>query len=177
MNTKHLSFAKQKFGTLTNGAGLSLFEHSVRVALQVERWGYKGNVVTAALFHDLLEDVGPIDEEILAVSNLEVLNMVRELTIDTGKPFSKMSRAEMRKAVAPLKLYSEGAQVIKYADSKDNVEMSFFTYSLNNKDFYRWWFLLLSEYIKVFRTWYLNRGILFNRIAELKQFISIVKKV
>ena len=110
--------------------------------------------------------------------------MVRELTIDTGKPFSKMSRAEMRKAVEPLKTYSEGAQAIKWADIADNVTMSFFTYSKNNKDFYRWWLMLLGEYMNiVWGYWeYSTSGErerverLEESIAELKQFISVMEK-
>lgn len=185
MNKKHLLFAKQQFGDKVNGAGLSLFEHSVRVALTVERMGYKGNIVTAALFHDLLEDTDTYEEQLLAVSNLEVLNMVRDLTIDTGKPFSKMSRSEIRKAVEPLKTYSEGTRVIKLADILDNVTMSMFTYSKNDRDFYRWWFMLLREYGKLINNWKKPDEPLYiwsfideirAKITELEQFISVMNK-
>jgi len=185
MNAKHLTFARKAFGDKKNSAGMPLFEHSVRVALTVQSLGYSPTVVSATLFHDILEDTDVDEQELLDVSNRTVLSLVRELTIEfDGRP--------IKEVVAPLYNISYWAIAIKLADILDNVTMSMYTYSMNKRGWYKeFWLPLLKEYEKMIKSWYETEGLgetfkevdsgcylietIRDKITELRRFITVIK--
>ena len=75
-----LAFATQKHEGQTRRGGLAYVTHPIAVAEMMAKKGFGEDYIIAGLFHDLLEDTDATDEEILALSNEEVLVAVKLLT-------------------------------------------------------------------------------------------------
>lgn len=81
---KALRFAAEKHKGQFRIGGAEYITHPMAVAEIVKRQGYGIDVQIAALFHDLLEDTDATENEILALSNENVLEAVKLLTKQKG---------------------------------------------------------------------------------------------
>ncbi len=79
-----LRFAAEKHKGQFRIGGAEYITHPMAVAEIVKRQGYGIDVQIAALFHDLLEDTDATENEILALSNENVLEAVKLLTKQKG---------------------------------------------------------------------------------------------
>lgn len=99
--------------------------HPLAVAVMVEDAGGSEEVVCAALLHDVIEDCGVKDEEILALypKNTEfgqrVLSVVKEVTDPPDKiPYTQIKEREIEKMKHE---YSREAKLLKIADQTCNM--------------------------------------------------------
>lgn len=129
-NTAHV-------GQVRKGTGQPYIEHPARVANTILQLMVAGdervteNTVAAAWLHDTIEDTDITDDEILAVANSHVLNLVKELTnpsknfvfLPEYKKLPKGSVRAMKKKMDRdhLAHVSWEAKIIKLADRIDNV--------------------------------------------------------
>lgn len=81
---KALEFAADKHKGQYRVGGAEYITHPMAVAEIVRQNGGNTDCQTAALFHDLLEDTDATEDEILALSNAEVLKAVKLLTKQKG---------------------------------------------------------------------------------------------
>ena len=81
---KALAFATKKHSGQFRKGGDPYITHPVAVAEYIKAKGFGIDYQIAALFHDLLEDTDATEEEILALSNSEVLEAVKLLTKQKG---------------------------------------------------------------------------------------------
>ena len=81
---KALSFATQKHKGQYRVGGAEYITHPMAVAEIVREKGKNIDCQIAALFHDLLEDTDATENEILALSNENVLEAVKLLTKQKG---------------------------------------------------------------------------------------------
>ena len=81
---KALEFAAEKHKGQYRVGGAEYITHPIAVSEIVEKNGGNINYRITALFHDLLEDTDATEEEILALSNAEVLEAVKLLTKQKG---------------------------------------------------------------------------------------------
>lgn len=79
-----LSFAALKHEGQFRKGGKPYITHPVAVAEYLKEKGYPESYILAGLFHDLLEDTDTTEEEILSLSDREVLEAVRLLTKKKG---------------------------------------------------------------------------------------------
>lgn len=79
-----LRFAAEKHKGQFRIGGAEYITHPMAVAEIVRQNGYGIDVQIAALFHDLLEDTDATENEILALSNENVLEAVKLLTKQKG---------------------------------------------------------------------------------------------
>lgn len=79
-----LEYAKKKHKGQFRVGGAEYITHPVAVAEIVRRKGFGIDYRIAALFHDLLEDTDASEDEILTLSNSDVLNAVKLLTKQKG---------------------------------------------------------------------------------------------
>ncbi|MBR5438837.1 MAG: bifunctional (p)ppGpp synthetase/guanosine-3',5'-bis(diphosphate) 3'-pyrophosphohydrolase [Clostridia bacterium] len=108
-----LDFATNKhFGQKRIG-GEDYISHPIAVCEIVKKQGYGLDYQLAALFHDLLEDTNATEEEILQLSNKEVLDAVKLLT--------KQSGYVMQTYVQNIK-NNQIAYVVKAADRLHNLQ-------------------------------------------------------
>lgn len=84
MFDKALEFATKKHSGQFRKGGEPYITHPVTVARYVKEKGFGIDYQIAALFHDLLEDTDATEEEILALSNKDVLEAVKLLTKEEG---------------------------------------------------------------------------------------------
>ena len=79
-----LEFAKEKHKGQKRIGGDEYITHPIAVCETVKNQGYNISFQIAALFHDLLEDTNATEEEILSLSNKNVLDAVKLLTKEKG---------------------------------------------------------------------------------------------
>ncbi len=100
---KALLFATHKHEGQVRKGGKPYITHPVAVAEYLKEKGYPESYLLAGLFHDLLEDTDATEEEILSLSDDEVLEAVKLLTkeegYDTGKYISDIKKNPMAFAV------------------------------------------------------------------------------
>lgn len=76
-----LEYASKKHeGQLRKDKKTPYINHPMAVAKMLEDKGYGIEYIVTGLFHDLLEDTDAKEEEILALSNTDVLDAVKALT-------------------------------------------------------------------------------------------------
>lgn len=75
-----INFVKEKHKNQKRKHGTPYYEHPIAVANILKEKGFDDNYYTIALFHDLLEDTNTTEEEILNLSDKEVLETVKLLT-------------------------------------------------------------------------------------------------
>ncbi|WP_181273575.1 HD domain-containing protein [Brevibacterium oceani] len=107
-------------------------EHPLRVALRMIRWGSRdGELIAAALLHDILEDCGAElvevfgdperDDEAPAMLLKRLYgHRVAHLVTTVTNPKARMSHAEYREHIAALASSGSEALLIKASDLKDN---------------------------------------------------------
>ena len=133
---KALSFATQKHKGQYRVGGAEYITHPMAVAEIVREKGKNIDCQIAALFHDLLEDTDATENEILALSNENVLEAVKLLTKQKGYVMESYVSA-IRK--------NEIAFAVKAADRLHNLRCALVT----DTEFKR-------KYIFETVDWYLN---------------------
>lgn len=81
---KALEFATKKHDGQFRKGGLPYITHPVAVCNMAKQDGYGIDYQITCLFHDLLEDTDTTEEEILSLSNQEVLSAVKIMTKPKG---------------------------------------------------------------------------------------------
>ena len=97
---KAFNFAEEKHRGQKRKGGQAYIIHPVWVAEYLADKNYGKDYILAALFHDLLEDTDATEEEIVALSNKNVLSVVKLLTknknnFDMGKYIEKIKNNEI----------------------------------------------------------------------------------
>lgn len=133
---KALNFATEKHDGQFRKGGLPYITHPIAVCEIVKEKGFDEDYQLVALFHDLLEDTDATDEEILNLSNEEVLKSVKLLTKQDGYV--------MKDYIAKI-IENPMAYVVKGADRLHNLRCAIVT----NEEFKR-------KYILESLDWYLE---------------------
>lgn len=133
---KALDFATQKHDGQFRKGGLPYITHPIAVCKIIKEKGFDEDYQIVALFHDLLEDTDALDEEILNLSNEQVLKSVKLLTKQEGY--------EMEDYIAKIK-QDPMAYAVKGADRLHNLRSALVT----NEEFKR-------KYILESIDWYLE---------------------
>lgn len=115
---KALEYATLKHSGQFRTGGLPYITHPISVSEIVCEKGYDEDYQIVALFHDLLEDTDATDEEIVALSNEEVLKSVKLLT--------KADGYIMKEYVENIK-QNPMAYVVKGADRLHNLRSALVT--------------------------------------------------
>lgn len=133
---------KKHMGQMRKG-GQPYITHPIAVSEYVKHQGYGIDYQITGLFHDLLEDTDATEDEILALSNQEVLEAVKLLTKTEGYVMSEYVDAIRKNDIA---------KAVKNADRLHNLQSAFCTseefkrkYVLETVD----WYLDFSNEIKV----------------------------
>jgi len=133
----------QKRKNSINGFSLPYFFHEFQVAKLVFSLGFANNDINlAASGHDLLEDTDCKEEEILSLSNQNVLSIIKELTFD---PKSYLSKDEY---LASFENKSVESLIIKICDRLCNV--SDFCISEPNNNYYKKYFNKAFKLMEMF---------------------------
>lgn len=155
---KALAFAKDKHSGQYRKHGLEYISHPMRVVEILKTAGLsEESILIAGLFHDLLEDTDAKKEEVLHLSNYEILFIVEILTKENGY--------NMRDYMDRIN-NNPKAKLIKLADRISNLEDILF---LEDIEF-------LSRYLKETQKYFLelSKGTvlevqLVNALEELKE--------
>lgn len=131
-----LEFATRKHEGQLRKGGEAFITHPVTVCKYVRDKGYGLSYQLAALFHDLLEDTDATEEELLELSNEEVLTAVKLLTKTKGY--------QMKSYISGI-LSNPIALVVKTADRLHNLRSAVCT----DEAFKR-------KYIAETKKWYLD---------------------
>ena len=115
---KALEFAAKKHSGQKRIGGEDYIIHPIAVSKIVKDWGYGAEYQITALFHDLLEDTDATEDEILALSNSEVLEAVKLLT--------KKKPCNMNAYITGIKR-NKIAFVVKGADRLHNIRSAYCT--------------------------------------------------
>ncbi len=78
--TEALNYATQKHADQARRDGSPYIMHPMAIACSLKEKGYEEKYIVTALFHDLLEDTDATEEEILELSDPDVLEAVKLLT-------------------------------------------------------------------------------------------------
>lgn len=132
---KALAFAAKKHEGQTRKDGTRYIYHPIAVAEYLKNHGFGINYQIAGLFHDLLEDTDATEDEILALSNEDVLVAVKLLT--KGEDMASYIEEILENPIA---------KEVKNADRIHNL-----TDALNGK------VTFARGYEKNTRQWYLGR--------------------
>ena len=113
-----LEYATLKHKGQKRIGGDDYITHPLAVCEMVKQQGYGKNYQIAALFHDLLEDTDATEEEILKLSNEQVLIAVKLLTKQKGYDMKNYIEAIKNNPIA---------FVVKSADRLHNLECAIVT--------------------------------------------------
>jgi (p)ppGpp synthase/HD superfamily hydrolase len=106
-------------GQVRNGSGgMPYVEHPITVAARLDEHGYRGEVLAAALLHDVVEDSNTTLDELREEFGDEVAGMVGALTDDESIDSYRERKAEHRERVAAAK---DEALAIYGADKLTNL--------------------------------------------------------
>lgn len=105
------------------GSGAPYWSHPASVAMRLLGHGYCGEVITAALLHDTLEDTRLTPREIRDAFGHEVLRLVDEVTNRFTKVMYPDLNYHVRSGLEAARLsnVTTPAKVIKLADILDNL--------------------------------------------------------
>lgn len=106
-------YVKQKHAGQTRKQGTSYYLHPFAVQELLAQKGYSEDCQVAGLCHDLLEDTDATEEEILALTNPQVLEAVKLVTKEKGY---RMEEYIARIAQNPV------AKAVKLADRLHNLQ-------------------------------------------------------
>lgn len=147
-------FVKDKYGNQKRKQGTPSYSHPFAVADMLSKRGYDLDYQITGLFHDLLEDTDTTYEEILELSNNNVLNAVILLTKEKDyKMDDYISRIERN----PI------AKIVKLADRIHNLSEA----HLADYEF-------INKYIKESKQWYLK---IVQDTQFEKEFIDILQNL
>jgi len=119
--------AHESIGQMRKYGEEKYYFHPLRVAETIKAVGGTENMIIAAKFHDILEDVLPLNssygpDKILRLFGPKVLSLVFELTDVFTKEAHPQHNRKFRKVfeAARLASISDEAKIIKMADIADN---------------------------------------------------------
>lgn len=142
---KYIEYIKEKHGNQKRKQGTPYYLHPVAVCRILYNKGIKdGNVLTAALFHDLIEDTTVTYDEIKEISNEKVAKIVKLLSKEKG-----YKMAEYIKGIREDK----SAKLVKLADRLHNLSEA----TSGTEEFQK-------KYIKETEDWYVDlaKGTIFE---------------
>lgn len=120
-----------------------LIIHCIRVALKLDFYGYRKEIVQAALLHDILEDTKATAKSVRNKFGQEVLDLISVSTFDkTITDKTERYKANFDKAIKAGK----DALVIRASDLLDN---SFYYNLVGDKNVYKRLLEKLSYFLKV----------------------------
>ena len=138
-----LEFATEKHRGQKRTGGNDYITHPIAVWEMIKKQGYDKDYQITALFHDLLEDTDATENEILSLSNQNVLTAVKLLTKEKGY--------DMKNYIDGIKS-NPIAFAVKSADRLHNLQCALVTsvefkrkYILETVD----WYLDFSKEIKI----------------------------
>lgn len=109
---KALEFTAKKHAGQKRKGGEDYIVHPYAVSQILKERGFDKEYIFAGLFHDLLEDTDATEEEILALSNYDVLEAVKILTKTDGYVMDEYITNVFRNKIA---------SVVKQVDRLDNL--------------------------------------------------------
>lgn len=111
-------YATRKHKNQKRVGGDPYITHPISVALILESKGFSQDYLISAIFHDLLEDTDAAEEEIILISNPEILQSVKLVTKETGYNMPDYI----------MRIYNnEMARMVKLADRLDNLRGAILT--------------------------------------------------
>ena len=151
------SYIMEKHEGQTRKQGTPYYEHPLRVGNMLKDKGYDDNYVVAGYFHDLLEDTNATEDEILELSNKDVLEAV--------KLVSKKKGYVMEEYISGIR-NNDIALLVKLADRIDNIRDSLGQTSIEFR----------IKYEKETREWYLDlaKDTVFEN--ELNEVYELLKR-
>lgn len=129
-------FVMRKHGKQKRIQGTPYYLHPFAVADMLKNKGYDLDYQIVGLFHDLLEDTETTYEELLELSNVKIIDVVKLLT--------KEENYQMEDYINKIK-QNEIAKIVKLADRVHNLSEAHFA---SNK-----W---INKYIIETKQWYLK---------------------
>lgn len=149
-------FVKIKHGKQKRIQGTPYYLHPFAVADMLANMGYGLDYQVAGLFHDLLEDTDATYEELLELSNVNVVNAVKLVTKEQDYQMEDyINRIEQ----------NEIAKMVKLADRLHNLSEAHFASD-------KW----INKYVIETKQWYIEmaKGTLFE--SQLKDIIEKLGK-
>ena len=133
---EYIEYIKKKHEGQKRKQGTPYYLHPAFVAKILEKKGYPIDYQIAGLFHDLIEDTDTTYEELLKISNPEIVEAVRLVTKEKGykmeEYMERISKNDM-------------AKMVKLADRLHNIS----ELNLADEKF-------KTKYIKETKDWYLD---------------------
>lgn len=150
-----IQFMKEKHEGQLRKQGTPYYEHPLRVSEMLRDKGFGLDYQVSGLFHDLLEDTNTMEEEILELSNKQVLEAVKLVSKEKGYT--------MDDYISRIK-NNEMALMVKLADRIDNLRDS-----VTIEEKFR------IKYIKETKEWYLelSKNTVFE--TDLKDAYELIK--
>lgn len=150
-------FATEKHAHQTRKEGIPYILHPLTVAKMLQDRGFSLDYQLAALFHDLLEDTDATEEEILNLSNPQILQAVKLVTKEEGYVPQQYKMRIMECDIA---------RMVKLADRLHNLESAVATTLKFQK-----------KYILDTETYYLDmaKGTLFEK--EIHDVLAALKRL
>ena len=108
----YIEFIKEKHKGQTRIQGTPYYMHPLEVSNILYEKGFSIEYQIAGLFHDLLEDTNTTYEEIVAISNKEIADVVKLVTKENGYVMSEYIDRIMK---------NDMARMVKLADRLHNL--------------------------------------------------------
>lgn len=124
---------------------LPYITHLFSVALLVAEDGADDDVVTAALLHDTLEDTDTTREELVAVFNERVAELVESVT----EPEESSWKERKARYLVRLERASDDAILIAVADKIDNIESKLEAFMKEGESLLKRWKQPKEEYVRI----------------------------
>ncbi len=131
---KALIFAKEKHSGQKRKNGEDYINHPLKVAIMLSDAGYGIDYVLAGIFHDLLEDTDATEEEILTLSNKDVLESVKLLTKTKGVSGKDYIDKILKNPIA--KAVKNADRIQNLQDAMDGDPKFAIRYAKNTKEYY-----------------------------------------
>ena len=155
---KYIEYIKEKHGNQKRKQGTPYYLHPVAVCRILYNKGIKdGNVLTAALFHDLIEDTTVTYDEIKEISNEKVAKIVKLLSKEKGYKMTEYIKGIRE---------DKSAKLVKLADRLHNLSEA----TSGTEEFQK-------KYIKETEDWYVDlaKGTIFeedinHELQKLKEY-------
>lgn len=154
---KYIEYIKEKHKGQKRKQGTPYYLHPIEVSKILEKKGFSKDYQVAGLFHDLIEDTDTTYEEILQISNKEVVEAVKLVTKENGYKMQEyMSRIKKNNM----------AKMVKLADRLHNLSET----HLTEIEFQ-------TRYIKETEEWFIDlaKGTVFEE--DLKKELNNIKRL
>lgn len=154
---KYIEYIKEKHKGQKRKQGTPYYLHPIEVSKILEKKGFSKDYQVAGLFHDLIEDTDTTYEEILQISNKEIVEAVKLVTKENGYKMQEyMSRIKK----------NDIARMVKLADRLHNLSETYLT----EMEFQ-------TRYIKETEEWFIDlaKGTVFEE--DLKKELNNIKRL